>query len=122
MAAKFIAESIARTQVSTETRRLEIAFADAEGRTHTVGVTAAMAQALSAALGEFANSCPSEGPPPTKMPREFAVGTGRYEQVVLVRFEDDIPYGLDAAQAKRLGRALVDHAEIIAGEPESLRQ
>jgi hypothetical protein len=122
MTAKFIAESIARTEVSAETRRLEIAFADAKGRTQTVGVTPAMARALSFALGEFAKDCPSEGPAPTKVPREFAVGTGRYEQVVLVRFEDDVPYALDAEQAERLGRALVDQAEMIADEPVSLRQ
>ena len=101
---------------------LEITFADARGQLHAVSITAATARSLSSALEDFAAASRSDGPVATKMPRQFAVGSGRFQQVVLVRFEDDIPYGLEAPQAVQLGRALVAQAEIISAEPTPLRQ
>ena len=56
------------------------------------------------------------------MPDSFAVGSGRYEQVVLVRFEDDVPYGLRAAEARLLGEALIEQADEMAGAPVLMRQ
>ena len=43
MAAKFLAEAIARTQNGTDAKRLEITFLDAEGRLQTVSFTPAAA-------------------------------------------------------------------------------
>ena len=122
MAAKFLAEAIARTQNGTDAKRLEITFLDAEGRLQTVSFTPAAARCLSRAIQDFAVASRADGPIPTKMPKEFAVGIGRYEQLVLIRFEDDAPYGLKMSQAAQLGHALVEHAEMAASHPLPLRQ
>lgn len=55
------------------------------------------------------------------MPDSFSVGRGRHESVVLVRFEDDTPYGLSAAQAAELGEALLEEAETTADAQYDLR-
>ncbi len=122
MTDKFIAAAITRTQNAADTERIEITFADAKGNLHTVSITAATACSLSSTLGDFAVTSRFDGAVATKMPREFAVGSGRFEQVVLVRFEDDIPYGLQAVQAAQLGRALVEQAKIISCQPVPHRQ
>lgn len=122
MTHKFIATGVARTATQEGTQRLEISFTDVAGALQTVSIPAALAASLASVLEDFAVSSNAAGPIPTKMPRDFAVGTGRYEQVVLVRFEDDAPYGLEASQAEQLGRALVEQAALVSRAPAPLRQ
>jgi hypothetical protein len=52
----------------------------------------------------------------------FGVGTGRFDDVVLVRFEDDTPYALGPAEATALGEALIDQAELVGARPVRVRQ
>ena len=108
MTGKFSANSIVRTRTSGGGNSLEITLADQAGRPHTVSIARDLAHSLAGALEEFARMGPGAASISTKMPKTFAVGTGRYERVVLLRFEDDIPYGLDADQAAELGHALIN--------------
>lgn len=101
---------------------MEITFANAKGETQTVAVTADVARALLQELADFAHSASGSGPVATKMPKTFAVGTGKFEDVVLVRFEQDAPYGLVAEDALELGRALVAHGRAIEAEPQQVMQ
>jgi hypothetical protein len=123
MAAEFVAETIMSTLNATDKKRLEMTFCDAHGRLQTVSINSLTAGSLSRVLEEFAVShSHSSGPVATKMPKDFAVGVGRHERVVLIRFEDDAPYGLEITQAAELGRVLVEQAEIISTQPMPLRQ
>jgi len=124
MAAEFVAETIMSTLNATDKKRLEMTFCDAHGRLQTVSINSLTASSLSRVLEEFAagSQSHSSGPVATKMPKDFAVGVGRHERVVLIRFEDDAPYGLEITQAAELGRVLVEQAEIIPTQPTPLRQ
>lgn len=125
MTEPFAAQAIVATRAESAADRLAITLCDGMGREHTLTLAAETAVALALVLGEFARSArpaTSSQALPTKMPSEFAIGAGRFEQVVLVRFEDDVPYGLAAEEALRLGRALIAEAEQLAGAPAPLRQ
>jgi hypothetical protein len=58
----------------------------------------------------------------TKIPDRYAVGHGRHEPFVMLRFEDDPAYGLTAEQALNLGEALLDEVETIAKAKYPVRQ
>jgi hypothetical protein len=122
MANRFLAEAISQTHGKSGSGKLEITFVDQEGREQTIGLTPAVAGSLSKHLEGFASACEAGGGMATKMPTNFAVGVGRYEPVVLVRFEDDTPYGLPASKANQLGRALIEHAKIVLSQPVLHRQ
>ena len=102
--------------------RLAVTFADCAGREMTLTLTPEISAALAKLAQAFAQSAGTSGILPTKMPSGFAIGSGRYEPVVLVRFEDDTPYGLSAREAQRLGEALIEEARQMAGVPAPLRQ
>ena len=121
MTFNFKAEAIARTENIGDAKRLEITFSDSTGRLETVSITAATARSLSSALQDFAAESHSDGRVATKMPLKFAVGIGQFEQLVLVRFEDDTPYGLETSQAAELGRALVEHAKKVSAHRMTFR-
>ncbi len=114
MDAKFAATTIARTGKSEN--QLEITLCDAHGRTTTVSVPADVADCLMKAMRDFAGN-DAQRPALTKRPREFAIGTGRHENAVLIRFDDDVPYGIDASTAIELGHALLDAAQTVSQRP-----
>ncbi len=125
MTEPFAAQAIVTTRAESAADRLAVTLADTMGCERTLTLTAETAAALALVLGEFARSArpaSSSQALPTKMPSGFAIGAGRFEQVVLVRFEDDVPYGLAAEEALRLGHALIAEAEQLAGAPAPLRQ
>lgn len=101
-------------------RELEITLADEEGRPRVVRVSAELAANLAKLLSDFAAPMLAASNA-TKRPRSFAVGTGLFEPVVLLRFEDDIPYGVSPEQAAELARALVEEAEEAARRPVPAR-
>lgn len=113
---KFEATTIAHTGKRND--QLDITLSDAAGRTTTVSVSADVAHGLLNAVRDFAKA---EGklPPLVKRPRKFAVGTGRHESAVLVRFDDDIPYGLDADTAIEVAHAILDAAQDAPSISES---
>lgn len=113
----FVAEGISRTRTDLGKSRFEVSFADGGGRQQTISLNAETALSLARALEDFTEL---QGPSvltATKLPAAFAVGSARYEPLVLVRFEDDAPYGLQLPQAAELGRALIDLAEADTDYP-----
>ena len=119
MTAPFKAEAIVRTDVSADLARLEVAFVDSKGVTQVVSLPVSAAGALLSALSCLEAALSASGPAPTKLPRHFAVGAGRYEPLVLLQFEDDIPYALPASEATELAEALLDQAELISDRAEA---
>jgi hypothetical protein len=117
----FSADAVAKTKMRPD-GRLEVTMADRQGRMCTVSMSADVADVLRTALEETAVGGRTAGPRPTKLPTRFAVGTARYEPLVLVRFEDDVAYGLDAPAAARLGTELLEQAESVEVRPPAARQ
>jgi hypothetical protein len=101
---------------------IEITLADGSGNTQKICASADVAQTLAQIFGDFAQVAQTTSPPLTKRPSTFAVGTGRYEQLVLIRFENDVPYALCADDAIDLGRALLDQAETVSTKRPALVQ
>lgn len=118
----FAAVSIARTkQVGGGT--LELQLADASGRKMDIRVSADVALRLAQELMDFADSAESRSDTAiAKRPTAFAVGSGKYENLVLVRFDDDAPYALDAVDAADLGEALIEQSEDVGARPEKVLQ
>ena len=90
----------------------EVTFIDKTGGETTLKVGADVATGLARLFAEAAQDAGSR-PQATKMPATFAVGSGRHEAVVLVRVEEDAPYGLSAADASELGLALLEQSESV---------
>ena len=110
MPEKFYAEILTRSERDRSNKRLEISLCDVAGECRTVSLSP---DAITALTSLLANDVPSKNPDMTKIPDRFAVGHGRHEPVVMVRFEDDPAYGLTAEQAVDLGEALLEEAEAI---------
>lgn len=118
----FRAEAINADVVDRETRRLSITMSDDAGNETTFSLSPEVAAAIARLTSEFAHHADTANLTPTKMPNAFAIGTGRFEPVVLIRFENDVPYGLSADHALRLGRALIAEAKQMNAQPPALRQ
>lgn len=119
---KFVSRMIVRTERSADGRTIEVTLGDGFGALSTITLNADSAACLAKVLTEFDGRSQNGGLTQTKFPRRFAVGHGRNDRVVLVRFEDDTPYGLDAEQAAELGSALVEEAEDMSLMPAPMRQ
>lgn len=118
----FAATGIARTNTAGAAT-LELELVGTDGRLQKIRVTADIAAALARTLQEFADrTSTSSGATLTKTPAEFSVGAGRFEDVVLVRFEDDVPYALPVAEAMELGEALIEQAENVSARPAKVFQ
>lgn len=119
---EFDAVAIAATNCDSD--RLAVTLASVAGERLTVTLTADVAMAVSRQLAEFASTVEISARrlTPTKMPRGYAIGCGRHEPVVLVRFEDDLPYGFSPREALKLGKALIAEAEELELKPQPLRQ
>jgi hypothetical protein len=114
MGKNFVATAVTKTAPAN--RAIEITLSDGSGNTQKICASADVAQALAQIFGDFARTVQSTSTPPTKLPSTFAVGTGRYEQLVLIRFENDVPYALRVDDAVELGRALLEQAETVSAE------
>ena len=122
MAEVFEAEAIKADVVDEGARRLGVTLCDENGRELTLTISPEIAAALGRIASEFAHHADTGNLTPTKMPNAFAIGSGRFEPIVLVRFENDTPYGLSADHAMRLGRALIAEAKQMASVPPPTRQ
>lgn len=117
MGKTFDTETIIAHKVSESgPSRLEITLGS-RGRECIVTLTPETAAAIARLAGEFAHQIVPGGPSLTKMPSEFAVGSGVHDPVVLVRFENETPYGLSAETAHELGRALIQEAGQVMAQP-----
>jgi hypothetical protein len=110
----FAAQSLVQTKTSEDRRRFELTFVDAEGKEQVVSVPIGIASDLVPVLEALAGTGSDNGAKFTRMPRQCAVGTARHERLVLIKFDDDPPYGLDVNVAKTLWREVRKEAESVA--------
>ncbi len=113
MPEKFTAQSLVRTQTSDDRRRFELTFVDASGATQTVSMPVGVAADLMPVLASLADGLDTAAKF-TKMPRELAVGTAQHERLVLLKFDDDPPYGLDLDVAETLWREVREGAQAVS--------
>jgi hypothetical protein len=121
MPEKFCAEILTRSEFDRSNARLEISLCDARGECRTISLSANALSALVSVLGEHSH-VGNAANDLTKIPDRYAVGHGRHEPFVMLRFEDDPAYGLTAEQALNLGEALLDEVETIAKAKYPVRQ
>ena len=117
---KIFAEIVTRSEVRSG--MLEIAVSDAAGQSHTVCLNSSATATLIEILGELSKLHAQTPDCLTKTPEHYAVGRGRYEPFVLLRFEDEPAYGLTAEQATNLGEALLEEAEAVLATRYPMRQ
>ena len=120
MKATRTAASLLRTTV-TKDGNLDLVVVDGNGKESKLRLTADTASSLFKVLEEFTSRA-SVGDTLTKRPKAFAVGTGRFERVVLLRFEDDAPYALCPEDAIGLAEALTEQTESVVSRPEQVLQ
>ena len=118
---KFSAEIVVRSEVQLDSR-LEIEFSDVSGHRQALCLSADAVAALAEIVRQFPTSNQRSREHLTKIPRHYAVGSGRHEPVVLLRFEDEHAYGLSPDQAVQLGEALLEEAEAMANVRYPVRQ
>ena len=56
------------------------------------------------------------------MPRQMVVGSAQHERLVLIRFDEEPPYGLDLDEAENLWRGLREETETVSRLKAPLRQ
>ncbi len=111
MAEKFYAEILTRSERDRSNGRLELSLCDVAGECRTISLGANVVAALVSLLEGGAQAKLTDV---TKIPDSYAVGHGRHEPFVILRFEDDPAYGLTAEQALGLGEALIEEVETVA--------
>ena len=115
MLGKFLAESLVETRTSKDKRRIELTFVDTEGAQQTISLPSRVAADLIPVLGSLvAHPNGTGGPEFTKRPKQCAVGRARYERLVLIKFDDDPPYGLDLENAEALWREVCEETESVS--------
>jgi hypothetical protein len=110
MRERFNAEILTRSERDRTNGRVEISLCNVAGEGCTISLGRDVVSALAALLAD----APGHSSDATRIPDSFAVGHGRHEPVVMVRFEDEPAYGLTAEQAVDLGEALIEEAETIS--------
>lgn len=123
MTASFKAQTVSETKLKADERRLEMTFVDANGLQQVVSLPSTVASDLAAVL----KSVSAEGTPKgraefTRKPRQTAIGSATHERLVLIRFDDDPPYGLDPDEAESLWRGLREEAEAVSRAKAPTRQ
>ena len=122
MADTFFAEMIMNSELDRTGSRLEISLSDKTGRTQRISLGSDVIAALAAILADASASNARSPERLTKIPKRYAVGHGRHEPFVMLRFEDEPAYGLSAAQAADLAEALLEEAETVADARYCMRQ
>ena len=120
MSAKFAARSLVQTKTSEDRRTFELTFVNARGERHTLSLPIDVAADLASVLGSLARSIDgSNGAKFTKIPKQWAVGTARHERLVLIKFDDDPPYGLAPEAAESLWQEVREEIEaaLLRREP-----
>lgn len=123
MARSFKAQSLVETRNRREERRVEMTFVDADGVRQTISLPAAVAADLAPVLKTLSTELSDAGRTQfTRMPRQLAVGSAKSERLVLIRFDEEPPYGLDLDEAETLWRGLREEAETVSRLKAPLRQ
>ena len=123
MSTSFKAQSLVETRSRREERRLEMTFVDAKGQCQTISLPAAVAADLGQVLTSLSEELCKPGRTQfTRMPRQTAVGAANHERLVLIRFDDEPPYGLDVDEAESLWRGLREQTETVSRLSAPARQ
>jgi hypothetical protein len=123
MADRFVAETLVETSTGKDRRRLEMTFVNAEGGRHTVSLPVAIAADLLPVLRSLLSGTNgSRHAQFTKLPKQLAIASARHERLVLLRFDDEPPYGLALDEAESLWRGVREEAATISRLKAPLRQ
>jgi hypothetical protein len=119
----FKAQSLISTRTKREERRVEMTFVDADGLSQTITLPAAVAADLAPVLKTLSTEVSDPGRTQfTRMPKQMAVGSAQHERLVLIRFDEEPPYGLDLDEAENLWRGLREETETVSRQKAPLRQ
>jgi hypothetical protein len=113
MADTFIAQSLVETRRVINERRFEMTFVDADGQCQTISLPVGVAADLAPVLQALAPQGAPRKMEFTRIPKSTAVGSARQERLVLIRFDDEPPYGLEAKEAESLWREVREEAEYV---------
>ncbi len=98
-------------------------FVDADGLSQTITLPAAVAADLAPVLKSLSAELSDPGRTQfTRMPRQMVVGSAKHERLVLIRFDEEPPYGLDLDEAENLWRGLREETETVSRLKAPLRQ
>ena len=115
MSEMFAAQSLVETKASEDRSCFDLTFVDAKGRKHTLSMPIGVAADLVPVLNSLAESVGgAKRAKFTKLPRLWAVGTAQHERLVLIKFDDDPPYGLDLDVAETLWREVREETEAVS--------
>lgn len=115
MSKRFAAQSLVETKASEDRLCFELTFVDADGKKHTLSMPIGVAADLVPVLSSLAESVDgAKRAKFTKLPKHWAVGTAQHERLVLIRFDDDPPYGLDLDVAETLWREVREETEAVS--------
>ncbi|RPH59237.1 MAG: hypothetical protein EHM89_11020 [Acidobacteria bacterium] len=90
-------------------------FMDANGRRQAISLPVDVAADLAPVLRSLAFALNGPGRAEfTRMAKLTAVGSARHERLVLIRFDDDPPYGLDPDEAENLWREVREQAAHVS--------
>jgi hypothetical protein len=100
---RFVAQAMVETDTDRQGARLELTFAGTNGERRTLSIPRQLARDLAAVLASLvADDGACARTELTKLPQRWALGAAAHEKLVLLRFDDDPPYGLDLEVARRL--------------------
>jgi hypothetical protein len=115
MGDRFLAQTLVETSVGDDKRRLEMTFVDAGGQRHTLSVPVGLAADLADVLRSLATRANGSGEPQfTRLPKQLAVASAKHERLVLLRFDDEPPYGFGLDEAENLWRGLREEAATVS--------
>ena len=117
------AQTLHQTHVDHDGRRFDMTFIDARGEHHTLSLPLAVARDLGPVLQSLTSSARHQSRAHfTRLPKHLAVASAEHERLVLVRFDDEPPYGLSLRDAESLWRGLREETQSISSTRAPLRQ
>jgi hypothetical protein len=117
------AQILQATRVDDAERRLDMTFVDTRGEEHTLSLPLAIASDLAPVLKSLTTAAQHRSRPQfTRLPKNLAVASAEHKRLVLVRFDDEPPYGLSVRDAEHLWRGLREEAQAISSAAVPLRQ
>jgi hypothetical protein len=115
MSGAFEAQSLVGTRRDKSKRRLEMTFVDADGQRQAISLPEDVAADLVSVLRSLTSGMNNAGRAEfTRMAKLTAVGSAEYERLVLIRFDDDPPYGLAPDEAETLWREVREQAAQVS--------
>lgn len=116
-------QTLHETNIDHDERRLNMTFVDARGEQHTLSLPLAVAGDLAPVLQSLAPAHHHRSRAQfTRLPKNLAVASAQHERLVLIRFDDEPPYGLSLRDAEDLWRGLREEAKTISSAATPMRQ